>query len=353
VAQQVAQVVLSSVVLGWRSGWVVKRAVTGSCALALAWAAVGCTGSNPAFVPPSSDAAQDAAVGPAPDAGTPQPQPPADTAGPEASSPTPDASASVDVAPPPAEAAPPAPEAAPPAGPDATAADVPARDTALDFSPDLNPAPILCPADPDLVLCLGFENEVKDESTHNLKPQASGLTFTTNPRAQAGDGKAGSFVAATRVQIPYNAAMDVTTLTIEATIVPRRLPTGSARMGILDYSREYSLFLYPNGKISCIVVLGGGVDQLDSATGLVGVDLASHVACTVTDKTIALWKNGLMVSSATIKTRLETGSGANTMVVGGNYSSSDPDPFDGLIDNLRVWRTARTGTGCAGGFTCN
>jgi hypothetical protein len=333
-------------VLGRRSGWVVKRAVTGSCILALAWAAAACTGTNPAFQSPSSDALPDAPVAPAPEAGTPAPPPARDSAQTEAPPPALDAAPSVEVPPP-------APEAAPPAGPDATAADAPPKDTSADLGPDLTPAPILCPADPDLVLCLGFENDVKDESTRKLSVQASGLTFSNNPRAQAGDGKAGSFVSASRVQIPYNATMDVTTVTIEATIVPRRLPTGSARMGILDYSREYSLFLLPGGKISCIVVLGEGVDELDSATGLVAVDVANHVACTVTDKTIALWKNGLMVSSATIKTRLATGSGANTMVVGGNYSSSDPDPFDGLIDNLRVWRTARTGTGCAGGFTCN
>jgi hypothetical protein len=210
----------------------------------------------------------------------------------------------------------------------------------------------VCPADPDLVLCLRFEKNLLDESPHHHTAKTvSGVSYAQAPGPN--DGEAGVFASATRVQFPYHAAMDVANLTIEATVLPRQLPTGNARMGLLDYTREYSLFLYPGGKLRCIVVLANEIKEVESATGFVAAGVSSHVACTVSDKTIGLWKNGVQAANVTISSQLKTGTGADTMVVGGNFSSDAPDPFDGQLDNLRIWRNARTGTACAGGLTCN
>ena len=60
--------------------------------------------------------------------------------------------------------------------PDTTDAAPAEPDLAHDVAPDLVAAPPLCPADPDLILCVPFDNgEAKDESPHHLGIQASGV----------------------------------------------------------------------------------------------------------------------------------------------------------------------------------
>jgi hypothetical protein len=317
----------------------------------LALAACNTTARNPAFQDPAAPGNSDAAT-----SGTPDTPPGAEpSAGAEAATadgavplpaPTGDAGA-------PASDGPPGPGSADTAPLPSDASDQPELGAQ---NPDAGAeAPIIasiCPADPDLVLCLRFEKNLLDESPHHHTAKTvSGVSYVEAPSPS--DGEVGVFASASRVQFPYHAAMDVANLTIEATVLPRQLPTGNARMGLLDYTREYSLFLYPGGKLRCIVVLANEIKEIESATGFVAAGVSSHVACTVSDKTIGLWKDGVQVANVSISSQLKTGSGADTMVVGGNFSSDAPDPFDGQLDNLRIWRNARTGTACAGGFTCN
>jgi hypothetical protein len=308
--------------------------------------AMGCTGRNPAFDPPANattgpDAGNETApvTPPVPDAGKPAPE----------TSPAEDLAAPADAAPPASETGAPAPDVA--EAPDTPSMPDAAVEVARDLAPEVVPVANICPADSDLVLCVDFEGGVFDRSLHKHDIRADGGMFVKGARPE--DGSAGDFNSTTRMRIQHSDAMDVKALTIEATVTPRRLPASGDRMGILDYTHEYSLFIYPDGKVRCIVVTGDGVPELESPAGMVTEGVPAHVACTVSATTITLWKNGVQVGpSKSIDEPLETGPGSDTMVIGGNFSDDEPDPFDGFIDNLRIWRTARTGTGCAGGLSC-
>ena len=261
--------------------------------------------------------------------------------------------ASPDVAPPTPDAAMPVADVESPpdlAPTDASGPPDVAPDMTRDLAAEVKQMEPICPADPDLVLCVPFESEIKDRSPHqHATLMATGVPFVNG--AKPADGKAGAFGSASRVQFGYSSAMDVTALTIEATVTPNQVPA-SGRMGILDYTREYSFFLLPMGKLRCIVVTQDSVETIDSPAAVVQAQAASHVACTVAGQTIALWKNGLQVTSKSLQGKLKTGGGDDTMVIGGNFDTSQTDPFDGVIDNVRVWRTARTGSGCGGALTC-
>lgn len=134
---------------------------------------------------------------------------------------------------------------------------------------------------------------------------------------------------------------------------PRRLPTGNERMGVVDYTREYALFIHPGGMVRCTVVTDDDVIDFD-LVGAVQAEVWTHIACTVVDRRISLWVNGVSKLSRDLPDPIETGPGADTMVIGGNFSSTEPDPFDGLIDNVRIWGNARSRAQiCSGGRHCD
>ncbi len=278
----------------------------------LAAAAATCTGPNPAYRP-AADTVVDRGVEP----------PGADR---DLDAPRRDAAADVD--------GPAAAEA-----PDSRDADV---DTAV-----AETATGPCPADPDLAVCLRFEGSVVNEARATLPIAARGVGFTGGP-----SGQAGRFDATTRVELGPSPALDTTTgLTVEAWVNPRVLPTGNARMGLVDYTREYALFLHPGGEVDCVVVTANGITNLRRRAG-VGAGTWSALACVADDQRLALYRNGIELGSTNIA-RLSPSGDTDTMVIGGNFSEREPDPLDGQLDNVRIWRRARSAAElCSGSPGC-
>ena len=228
------------------------------------------------------------------------------------------------------------------AGVDSPLAEGDASDaSASDGAPDTGSA-TGCSADPTLILCLDFEGQASDQSPNRLVMTASNLQFEPGI-----DGQAGLFSPDSRVEVRPNPLLDADAVTIEAWIRPNVLPTGSARMGIVDYTREYALFLHPNGDIDCIAVTDDGSVTLRFAAG-VQAGLWSSVGCRMNGGSLGVLVNGEERSSRSID-GLDPSGSTDTLVVGGNFSASNPDPFEGAIDNVRIWRTFRSSVEiCAG-----
>src|SRR5687768_10766088 len=88
------------------------------------------------------------------------------------------------------------------------------------------------PLDPDLALCLDFENEVVDGSSHAWPIEASGVTFVPGPpgRGLAARIDIGSLIRI--VDAPGWAPSGERTW--EMWVNPDFIPTGSGSWGILD-----------------------------------------------------------------------------------------------------------------------
>jgi hypothetical protein len=276
-----------------------------------------CTRPNPAYVvargetpdeTPGADAAAEPAI--SRDVGV----RPADT-NVEPPLPTPDSAA------PPVDLAAP-PDAAPP-------------DAAPDVAPDMAPANS-CVGDPAAVLCLRFEGQVADQSPNKLALTPQAVSFENGP-----DGLAATLTKQSRIEVRPSSALDVSAVTIEAWIKPRALPSSSVRMGIIDYTREYAFFVLPGGDLECTAVTSSGPITL-AYKAAVRAGVWTAIGCVASGGRLGIWVGGHERASKSIGALKPSGT-TDTLVVGGNYGSSNPDPFDGSIDNVRVWRAGRTG----------
>ena len=228
-----------------------------------------------------------------------------------------DAARAIDAAPP--DAAP--PDAAPPdaAPPDAAP-----------------PPPLFCnSADVTLRGCWRFETLTgftffDDESFYDA------LTTAALPTLEPGRVGMAARPALTAITPVDSGQFNATTsLTIEAFIRVDRLPTGSNRMGLFDAEGQYGLFLYSGGEVRCIGVPVGMV----SGAALLGVGTFTHVACVYNGTTLRLYRDGVDVA-ATVAGPGTLNTGNTGVSIAGNVPSGEI--LDGLIDELRVFSSART-----------
>jgi hypothetical protein len=90
-------------------------------------------------------------------------------------------------------------------------------------------------------------------------------------------------------------------------------------------------------------------------SGALSVGTWTSLACTVDDSRVALWVNGVVRGSLPITGFKTNSDGPWGLSVGTNipYMGEDLAPFDGLIDNVRIWRRALAGPEiCAAALGC-
>jgi hypothetical protein len=220
-----------------------------------------------------------------------------------------------------------------------------ARDAAapdLAVPPDaaaLDPAGT-CPQRADLALCLRFEGAVSDESQYRVALTTQNVTYGTGAT-----GKAADMGATSVISIPDGPLFDVDAVTIEAWFNPR---TASHRQGVLDNDGQYGLILLASNTIMCIGV--GNALQSAVTGGAVAAGVWTSAACVIDQSANTLYINGVKVATAPRTGPLRTTSSYGITV---GADGADGNPFDGLIDNVRVWRTSRTPAEiCAGARNC-
>jgi hypothetical protein len=231
---------------------------------------------------------------------------------------TADAARAVDGAVDPGDAQP--PDAAPPPPPDA--------------------APPFCPPDPDLVGCYRFDGDGADQSPAGQDAQLSAVSWA--------GGVVGSAVvtdAASLIRVAEHPGLDAQALTLELWVRPAELPTGGARAGLIDNDGQYGLFVYAGGEVRCSCA-----GQLTSYLAIEAL-VWSHVACTYDPMVgMALYVGGVLRASAPA-TGLPNTAGTGGLAIAGNSPSGDP--LTGAVDELRVWRRARSAAEvCAAAGSC-
>jgi hypothetical protein len=233
----------------------------------------------------------------------------------------------VDAAPPPT----PTPDAAQAAEggaapPDGSASVDGPEETAVDTGIDAGP-PFCDPSDSSLIACFRFEGSVTDESSNAIVPSSSSVTYAAGVR-----GRAAVFTPPDgRITLPNAAVWNAAHFTVEAWVSPQSLPLQGTRAGILDSDSRFGVFVYGPGTIDCLA----------QSVHLVGPTLSvgqwTHVACTYDGATVTLYVDGVSRATAALG---GAGSSSATTVIGGNSPSGDP--FDGAIDELRVFSMARS-----------
>jgi hypothetical protein len=198
---------------------------------------------------------------------------------------------------------------------------------------------ITCPARPELALCVRFEGAVVDESPNRLALATQAVSFTSSPN----NGQAADIGSTSLIKLPDNPLFDLSAVTVEAWVYPRVL---DRRMGVVDYDKQYGLIVLPAGDVVCIGSGGGSAVH----GGPIRTDTWTSLACAIDGTSISLWIDGLKVSSAVRTVPLHTSS-TDGITLGSD--GVDGNPFDGLLDNVRIWKGLRSAADiCAGSLRC-
>lgn len=162
-----------------------------------------------------------------------------------------------------------------------------------------------------------------------------------NDAASVGDvgyepGTTGSGLSAIGgvLHVPRAESLEFTgDMTVELWLKPRTLPVPGARAGLLDDEGRHGLFLMGTGELRCVV----GSASLSG--GAVSAGAWTHVACVRDASHVTLWQDGYIRAQVPSGASM-TSPGGGPLVIAGNAPNGDV--FDGTIDDLRIWRQARS-----------
>jgi hypothetical protein len=225
-------------------------------------------------------------------------------------------------------------------GSDARVDTIATGDGMRDGAPDA-PTAFCDTADTTLVGCWEFEGNVNDASGQNNNGTATSVSYATGKV-----GMAAVLTASSHIAVPDNASLFTQTgqVTVEGWINPSSLPTGTARMGIVDDDSRWGLFIYA-GEIRWTT-------NTTNATVTLPTSQWSHVASTWDGTTAIIYVNGSVAGMMSGGGGVGAGNG-NGVALGGNSPSADT--LDGMIDQFRIFNMPRTaGQIChdAGKTTC-
>jgi hypothetical protein len=194
-----------------------------------------------------------------------------------------------------------------------------------DAAPSADPDPF-CPATPDLALCLRFESALVDESPNHLNVRGSRPRFAQGRAGMALDPEGN-----VRVNVPESPALDAPAITIEVWVNARGL--GPRRTAIVDNPEQYALVILPSGSVMC-----SGRGGYALRTNGLTPGRWTHLACTFDATTVTTWIDGQVVGQSPAGP-VATESNLGLMI--GWEDRPGSGAFDGLIDNLRIWRAVR------------
>jgi Concanavalin A-like lectin/glucanases superfamily len=148
------------------------------------------------------------------------------------------------------------------------------------------------------------------------------------------DGKAIRLGPGRVVRVNSSRALDLDIFTIDTRVRLDRLPSPGGRMGLVDSDLRYGIFVQPGGGILC-----SAPGVVISAPAVVQAGIWHQITFVRSTTTMAILVDGREVASQAI-VALPGITVTKELVIGGNEPSGDE--MEGVVDNLRIWRTVRT-----------
>lgn len=207
-------------------------------------------------------------------------------------------------------------------------------DAALDAPPEIDAVvtarPFCDREDPDLRLCLTFEEGAIDEA-------GAGVVIDRAANLGFGPGRVGAAVqlsSTSDIHAAENPALDATTaLTMEAFVFVAAAPT--SRAGIMDNNGQWGMWVGSNMRPYC-TMSGSTVSG-----PTIAMNAWTHVACTFDNLTFRIYVDGALFGTVNRQVPAPT-TGLDGVNVGQDCTPSGAnDPLTGGLDEVRVWASAR------------
>lgn len=171
------------------------------------------------------------------------------------------------------------------------------------------------------------------------------LIFISNVNyAQYTDNYAAVFNGSSSyVSFPNSSDLSPTTaITVEAWVMPAALPTSMAVIG-KNYLTGYYFGIESTGRF-IFFPRGSGYFLRSRVSGIVRLNEWAHISATYDGSVTKLYLNGVLDTSTTSITGA-VGSNADSMFIGADrFGGSPAFYFNGRLDNVRIWKSARTQT---------
>jgi hypothetical protein len=185
--------------------------------------------------------------------------------------------------------------------------------------------PVACPADPQLIACYTFDNDVLDHTGNGNDAIGSAISFVPGV-----DGQAVSTTADSRLDLT-TPNIATTRFTIEAWVRLDRSVVGDQL--VFDHESHWAIGI-TDDAVRCVA------NGLVTSTRLLTPGVWAHIACTHDGTDAAVWIHGQREVTMT------TGpypTGVSVAAIAGNAPATDtPAAFLGEVDRLRIWNVART-----------
>lgn len=199
-------------------------------------------------------------------------------------------------------------------------------DAGLILSPDSAPPPAACPPEEELLACLTFDGSAEDESGYQNGIQVNGTpVFAAGLAGQALDASEGVDITILETSVLDPPAP----LLVELWVRADSFPAEGARAGLVDNEGQWGFFVHPGGQVSCSM---SGFLQEEAVLSL---GTWAHLACAYDGTTVRLFKDGGLVGESSGGGTLSPGGTDGTAI---GHNSPSGQYFDGLIDELRIWR---------------
>jgi hypothetical protein len=213
----------------------------------------------------------------------------------------------------------------------AIAVDAPPVPTAA--PPDAAPPPAesFCPADPALLVCLPFDGTADD-----LSPARRDMLVTRVTFQPGRNGQAALFGPGREVQVsqPFTVAERI--ISVELAVRPLDYPPQGLRAGLVHSPGQYGVFLLGNnGDLECRTPNGIAI-----APRALPLSEWTSILCVFGQSDIQVFVNGESVASEGLSASLVLAGDSGTRI--GITDLLGGGTFDGLIDDVRIWRGRRT-----------
>lgn len=208
-------------------------------------------------------------------------------------------------------------------------------------NPDASIAPFCDHSKDTILACFEFEGTTTDGSQYTLNTTPTAVTFKAS---MMGLGKALQLTSDTNVQIAETTHLDLQTFTVEAWLFPSS--TNGQNVSVVNNGGQYGMFVDINNAAYCAKVTAHPPpNQSPLVIALAPAPLApnqwTHVACVYDQGVLTLYLNGTQS-----KVNMTGGDVATASMQGTGIGSDSPttpkeNHYVGLLDNVRIWSTAR------------